>query len=171
MAESGGALPDPLALWKQLTDTQEQAWSKALQEMMATDAFAAAMGRSLENLTNVQGTVTRALDQYYRNLNLPSRTDVTRLATEVAELRAAVLRLGDRIDELGERWEAQNRAPVRSAAERPAPARSTARKQAARRAAAETGGDDAPTDQAEPAKKPVRAGKPAARSTGRVTPK
>lgn len=149
MAESGGVMPDPLALLKQMTESQEQVWSKALQEMMSTDAFAAAMGRQLESLTSVQATITRALDQHYRTLNLPSRTDVTRLATEVADLRGAVLRLVDRIDELAERWETPDRASSRSPGQRQPGTRSaTPRKPAAARRS--TAGPDAETA---PAKK------------------
>ena len=103
MAESQGQsvpVPDPFGLWKQMIEAQGQAWSRLFQEMMGTEAFAATTGRYLDNLLNVRGTIEKGLEQQFRALNLPSRSDFTRLATEVAELRTAVDRLTERIDEL-----------------------------------------------------------------------
>ena len=101
MAEAKGpAVPDPFGMWKQMIETQEQAWSSFFQQMMGTEAFAAATGRYLDSLLDVRGTIEKGLEQQFRTLNLPSRSDFTRLATEVAELRAAVDRLRERIDEL-----------------------------------------------------------------------
>lgn len=97
---SGRQSPDPMSMWKQMLDTQEEAWSSFLQQMMGTEAFAASMGRYLDNLMNVQDSVDKSLDRHFRTLNLPSRTDFTRLATEVAELRGAVAALSEQIADL-----------------------------------------------------------------------
>ena len=118
MAESG--VPDPMALWKQMVESQEQVMSKSLQDMMGTEAFAASMGKYLDGLFNVQGVISKALEQHYRTLNLPSRSDVTRLAGEVAELRAAVDRLDEKIDVLASRLPRSGDTSTR--AKPPAPA-------------------------------------------------
>ncbi|HEX2172498.1 MAG TPA: hypothetical protein VHL09_08630 [Dehalococcoidia bacterium] len=152
MAESGGsAMPDPLALWKQMIESQDQQWSKALHDMMQTDAFAASMGSYLDNLVNVQGTITKTLDQYYRTLNLPSRSDVTRLATEVAELREAVLRLGDRVEELAERQDAAGRSSTAPTSAGSASPRRAAPQPRAGAPAKRTGAKRAPGSAGQPA--------------------
>ena len=119
-------MPDLMSAWKQMLDTQEETWSNMFQQMMGTEAFAASIGRHLDNVTNVQGTLEKTLDRHFRSLNLPSRADFTRLATEVADLRAAVAELSERVEELSDRIGPRPATPTPDE-ERPAKSRRTAR--------------------------------------------
>ncbi len=93
--------PDLMSQWKQFLDQSIEAWSRALGQVMGTDNFAEAMGRSLDQWLTSYAPVKKAADQSIdatlQALNLPTRTQVTALAKQIMDLEERLDRLDDGI--------------------------------------------------------------------------
>jgi hypothetical protein len=107
LLKEGVASPDVLAQWKRFLDDSVEAWSRALGKAMETEAFAAAMGKFLEQYLNTIGPMRKTLqasnEELLRTMNLPSRKQVTDLASTIISLEVRLEALEDRIEELVER--------------------------------------------------------------------
>ena len=104
MLKQGATDPDILAQWKKFMDDSIEAWSKALGQAMETEGFAAAMGKFLEQYLNAVGPTRKSLqstnEEFLRTSNLPSRKQVTDLASQVVSLDLRMEGLEERLDEL-----------------------------------------------------------------------
>lgn len=93
--------PDLMSQWKQFLDQSIEAWSRALGQVMNTDAYAQAMGRSLEQWLTSYAPAKKAADQSIeatlQALNVPSRAQVTSLAKQLMDLEERLDRLEDGI--------------------------------------------------------------------------
>jgi hypothetical protein len=100
----GAASPDALAQWKKFLDESVEAWSRVLGQVMQTEGFAAAMGRFLDHYLNAVGPLRKSLqssnEEFMRAMNLPSRKQVTDLASQVVSLEARIEALEERIEVL-----------------------------------------------------------------------
>lgn len=102
MSESKAS--DPFQAWRKLLESQMESWSKSMAESMGSEAFAAALGRQMETFLSTHGQLQRRLfdvmEQYLKGLNLPSRTDVSRLAAQVGAVEAKVDDVDARTEEM-----------------------------------------------------------------------
>ena len=93
--------PDLMSQWKQFLDQSIEAWSRAFGQVMHTDAFGQAMGRSLDQWLTSYAPVKKAADQSIETalqaFNLPTRTQVTALAKQIMDLEERLDRLEDGI--------------------------------------------------------------------------
>ena len=91
--------PDVVAQWKQLMDQAIEAWSRALGQVMGTDAFAQALGRTLDQFLVASAPLKKAADQSVeaglQALNLPSRGQVTEVAKQIIGLEERIDGLED----------------------------------------------------------------------------
>ena len=104
-AATQGALgPDFMQQWKTLMDQSIEAWSKALGQAMATEGFAQALGKYLDQYLATQAPFKKGLEQYtdmaLRTLGLPSRGQVVGVASQVVALEERLEGIEDRLDEL-----------------------------------------------------------------------
>ena len=101
--------PDLMSQWKQFLDQSIEAWSKALGQVMNTEGYAQAMGRSLEQWLVSYAPAKKAADQSIdaalQALNLPTRAQVTSLAKQIMDLEERLDRLEDGIATLLRRLE------------------------------------------------------------------
>lgn len=106
MLKQGANSPDVLAQWKKFMDESVEAWSKALGQAMETEGFAAAMGKFLEQYLNAVGPIRKGLqstnEEFLRTMNLPSRKQVTDLASQVVSLETRLEALEERIEDLSD---------------------------------------------------------------------
>jgi polyhydroxyalkanoic acid synthase PhaR subunit len=93
---------DPFALFKQWYDATSESWSKTVGEAIATEQFAETIGRFLDSFTSFTIMFRRANEQYFSNLQLPTRSDIARVATLVVNLEEKVDRIEDTLIEAGE---------------------------------------------------------------------
>ena len=102
--KQGATSPDTLAQYKRFLDDSLEAWSKVLGQAMETEGFAAAMGKFMEQYLNTVGPVRKSLqssnEEFLRTMNLPSRKQVTDLASHVVSLEARLEALEERIEDL-----------------------------------------------------------------------
>jgi len=91
--------PDVMTQWKQLMDQAIEAWSRALGQVMGTDAFAQALGRTLDQFLVTSGPMKKVADQSVeatlQALNLPSRGQVTEVAKQIIGLEERIEGLED----------------------------------------------------------------------------
>jgi len=105
--------PELMTQWKQFLDQSIEAWSKALSQAMSTEAFAQTMGKTLDQWLTSQGPGKRMAEQSVETalqaFNLPSRTQVTAVAKQIAELEDRLDRLDDGLAALARRLEEASR--------------------------------------------------------------
>ncbi|MFN3477267.1 MAG: hypothetical protein ACK4Z6_06915 [Candidatus Methylomirabilales bacterium] len=99
-----GATPEILQLWKQALDQGIEAWSKALEEAMATEGFAAALGKYLDQYLSAVGPAQKDLKQnseaYLRTIGLPSRTQIAEMASQLFWLESRIEALEAKIEKV-----------------------------------------------------------------------
>ncbi len=124
--------PEVLAQWKRFLDDWLAAWSRALEQVMGTEAFAEALGKTLDQFLSVQAKARQATEQATRttieSLGLPSREQVVGLSRQMMDLEDRIESLADQLDALGTR----PAAPAATTTTDPSrPRRQTRRKTAA----------------------------------------
>ncbi|MBI2170390.1 MAG: hypothetical protein HYU28_12970 [Actinobacteria bacterium] len=99
-----GASPDLLQEWKRFQDEWIEGWSKVLTQAMGTEAFAAALGKHLDQHLSAVGPVRKQMaevgEEYLRALNLPSRRQVADVAELVVSLESRIEALEEKIEAL-----------------------------------------------------------------------
>jgi len=84
------AASDPFELWKQIYEANERAWNGALEQAMATPAFAESQGKFMEALLNGQQTLRHQMRAYQEALNVPTREDIARLGELIVGLEEKI---------------------------------------------------------------------------------
>jgi polyhydroxyalkanoate synthesis regulator phasin len=102
--------PDLMGQWKQFLDQTIEAWSKAFGQVMNTEQYAQAMGKSLEQWLVAYAPIKKQADQGIETalqaLNLPTRAQVVSLSKQVMDLEERLDRLEDGISAVLRRLEA-----------------------------------------------------------------
>ena len=70
---------DPLAMWRNLSQQNEEAWAKFMQQMVATPEFAQNLGRSANSAAGYKTMIKQAAKTYLDAAGLPGIDDITRL--------------------------------------------------------------------------------------------
>ena len=91
---------DPFALWKQIYEANERAWSAALERAMSSPTFAETQGKVLETFLQAQRAVRDQMQRYLEAVNVPTREDIARLGELIVGLEEKVDQLDDRLARL-----------------------------------------------------------------------
>lgn len=94
---------DPFAIFKQWYDATSESWSKTVGEAIATEQFAESLSNFLDSFTSFTIMFRRANEQYFSNLQLPTRSDIARVATLIVNLEEKVDRIEDTLMEARDR--------------------------------------------------------------------
>lgn len=86
---------DPFELWRQMYETNEQAWTKTIKELTSTATYAETQGKMLEVFLNFQKSMRDATTAQMSAYNLATRDDVT----GIGELMVGIEEKVDRLDE------------------------------------------------------------------------
>ena len=99
--------PDVLTQWKKFLDDWLAAWSRALEQVMGTEEFAEALGKTLDQFLNVQAKARQATEHSTKavidSLGLPSREQVVGISRQMMDLEDRIESLADKLDALGTR--------------------------------------------------------------------
>ncbi len=102
---------DPMAPWRTMRDAGVEAWSKAMMDMVNSDAFAQSLGSYLDNYLAVSAPFRKQMEttmsQVLAQLNIPSRTDVTGVAERLTNIEM-------RLDDLDAKLDAMQEPPGRN---------------------------------------------------------
>jgi hypothetical protein len=96
--EAAGGATDPFEVWRQLYETNEQAWSAALEESMSGPDYDEASGKMLETMLAAQKSIRTNMRTYLETMNVPTREDIARLGELVIGLEEKIDQLADRFD-------------------------------------------------------------------------
>lgn len=88
---------DPLSIWKNLSETNEQALTKYMAQLVDTPEFAASLGRGASATAVWRDGVRKTAQAYLEAANMPSREDITRVAAQIVTLDAKIDSLEDRL--------------------------------------------------------------------------
>jgi polyhydroxyalkanoic acid synthase PhaR subunit len=128
--DEAGRAPDPYEVWRQLYETNERAWSAALEQAMGSPEFGESSGKLLETLLAAQKSSRDNMRIYLETMNVPTREDIARLGELVIGLEEKIDQLADRFDSMeGVMRSAAKAAPAAAAAK---PARAAKAKPAAK---------------------------------------
>lgn len=96
--------PTPTEVWKRSSDRWLTAWSSFLEETMSRPDFAASAGQTLNRMLDVQKPMRdqseATMQRWLEAMNMPSRSDLLRLARQLNEVNARLDELGDRVEEI-----------------------------------------------------------------------
>ena len=105
-AGAGPVDPQLLAQWKRFLDDWIAAWSQALERAMGTEAFAEALGKTLDQFLTVQGKAREAVERSGKAaidaVGLPSREQVVGLSRQLMDLEDRLEGLEDKLEGLGD---------------------------------------------------------------------
>ncbi len=122
---------DPFSTWRQARDAYLDAWSKAMIDLVNTEAYAESTGRMLDSYltlsTPARKIMEQTMTQVLAQLNMPTRSDIISLAERLTNIEM-------RLDDLDAKLDQAPTPP----AEPPAPQQQPKPAPAARRASAQT---------------------------------
>ena len=110
--EETGRATDPFEAWRQLYDTNERAWSAALEQAMGSPEFGESSGKLLETMLAAQKSVRDNMRTYLETMNVPTREDIARLGELVIGLEEKIDQLADRLDAIEEAIRARPAGPT-----------------------------------------------------------
>ena len=94
---------DPTGVFKNLRDAGMDAWSKTMIDLVNTEAYAKATGAMLDAYLTTSAPFRKALEasmsQALANCNMPSRSDVVRLAERLTNIEMRLDDLDARLEE------------------------------------------------------------------------
>jgi len=95
----GGTVPaDPFTYFKQWYDASSETWAKVVADVIGDEKFVENASQFMESYTSYYMATRRANEDYFRNLQLPTRSDLAR----VAEI---IVALEEKVDHLDEAFE------------------------------------------------------------------
>ena len=96
---AGPVSPELMGQWKKFLDDWIAAWTRALEQAMGTEAFAQALGKTLDQFLTVQGAAKQTLEQSsqatLQSLGLPSRDQVVGLSRQLMDLEDRIEAIED----------------------------------------------------------------------------
>ncbi len=94
------SLPDPFELWRHYYEANEQAWTKAMKDVITTPGYAEAQGKMLETFLSFQKMMRDSMTAQLGSFNIASRDDVSRLGELITGLEEKIDQLDDRMRQL-----------------------------------------------------------------------
>jgi hypothetical protein len=95
---------DPLGFWRTTQNASLDSWSKAMIELVNTDAYAEATGRMLDTYLSaslpMRKVVEQAMAQVLGQINVPTRAEVLSIAERMTNIEMRLDDLDARFDEL-----------------------------------------------------------------------
>ena len=98
---AGGVVSaDPFTLFKQWYDASRETWAKIAEDIVGNEKFIEDASQFLESYTSYYAATRRANENYFRNLQLPTRSDLARVAEIIIALEEKVDHLDDALDDI-----------------------------------------------------------------------
>jgi hypothetical protein len=105
---------DPFETWRSIREVSVDAWSRVMTQAMNSEAYAQVSGAILDAYLSapppMRQAISTALSAALQQLNLPSRSDVLEISSQLASLDAKVSCLLETLAEPERRKEQRSRA-------------------------------------------------------------
>jgi len=89
---------DPFTLMKQWYDATNESWATVIGNIIGTEKFVESAGQFLESYASLYRTFRRANEEFFSNLQLPTRSDIARVAELVIEVENKVESIEDALE-------------------------------------------------------------------------
>ena len=100
---SDDTLPkDPFTFFRQWYEATNETWAKVVDDMLRSEKLIESASPFLEVYATFAKTLRRANEEYFRNLQLPTRSDLARVAELVVSLEEKVDTIEDALENLQE---------------------------------------------------------------------
>jgi len=98
---AGATTPaDPYTFFKQWYEASSETWSKVVGDIIGEEKFVENASQIMENYTSHYMVTRRANEDYFRNLQLPTRSDLVRVAEIIIALEEKVDRIDEAFDDI-----------------------------------------------------------------------
>jgi hypothetical protein len=95
---------DPFSFWRTTQNASLEAWSKAMIDLVNTEAYAEATGRMLDNYLSASAPmrklIEQAMAQVLGQINMPTRSEVLSIAERMTNIEMRLDDLDARFDEI-----------------------------------------------------------------------
>lgn len=102
MTNENRNLPGPndmIDAWVKAATDAERRWNEYFNQQMSTDEFGQFMSRQMEGYATLQANFARGMEQYLHAMNIPTQSDLAKLADRLTALELQVDALAARDDE------------------------------------------------------------------------
>lgn len=90
---------DPFSMWKSLYDKTEGNLNEVLNETLKTEAFSEWLGQVQSGYLQYQELVQNSTDVYLKQINMPTREEISSIASLVIQVEEKVENLDQKIDD------------------------------------------------------------------------
>jgi len=98
---AGNVLPaDPFTFFQKWYEATSETWARVVDDLLSSEKFLESASPFLEIYANFVKTLHRANEEYFSNLQLPTRSDVARVAGLVITLEEKVDKIEDALENL-----------------------------------------------------------------------
>jgi len=102
---AGANIPaDPITFMKQWYDATSETWATVTGDIIGTERFMEFASRFLESYASFYRTFRRANEEFFSNLQLPTRSDIARVAELVIEVEDKVEQVEDAIEDFEDNY-------------------------------------------------------------------
>lgn len=95
---------DPISLMKQWYDSISETWATMLGNIIGSEKFMEISSRYLESYASFYKTFRRANEEFFSNLQLPTRSDIARVAELVIAVEDKVEKIEDTIEDFEDNY-------------------------------------------------------------------
>lgn len=103
MAE-GNIPADPFTFMKQWYDATSETWATVIGDIIGTERFMESASQFMESYTSLYRTFRRANEEFFNNLQLPTRSDIARVAELVIEVEDKVDQIEDAFEDFEDHY-------------------------------------------------------------------
>jgi len=95
---------DPFTFFKEWYDTTSGTWAEVVDDMLSSEKFIESASPFLEIYATFVKTLRRANEEYFKNLQIPTRSDITRVAEMVVTLEEKVDYIEDAVEDMEDKY-------------------------------------------------------------------
>jgi hypothetical protein len=121
---------DPFSTWRTARDAYMETWSKAMLDLVNTEAYADATSHMLDSYLSVSGPIRKLLEtsmtQVLSQFNMPSRNEIISLAERLTNIEMRLDDLDAKLDEMARANPTPQPPPLRGEGEPEAEAKPAA---------------------------------------------
>lgn len=103
---------DPFGMFQQWYDAMSKPWSRTVEENIASEQFLALAKPGLENYSYLIRTFRRASEAYFKALQLPTHSDIARVAEMIVGLEEKIDTMEEAIEQAKEQQSKQSTATM-----------------------------------------------------------
>ncbi len=90
---------DPFSLWKTMYEQTETNFSEAIHETLGKEEYAELLGQVQNGFLQYQDLIQKTTDTYLKQMNIPTREEISSVASLIINLEEKVESLDEKLDD------------------------------------------------------------------------